>query len=64
MILGTLETRNFSFTVIANSKDGAMNALEKSWHEHTGGSDYYYSWDFLKDDVSLLDIELNTVIKR
>lgn len=64
MILATLDTRNFSFTVIANSKNEAVNELEKSWNEHTGGSDYFYSWDYLKDDVNFYDIELNKVIKR
>jgi hypothetical protein len=64
MILATLETRNFCFTVVANSKDEATNALQKAWHEHTGGSSFYYSWDYLKDDVNFTEIEFNKVIKR
>jgi hypothetical protein len=64
MILGNLETRNYSFTVLANSKDDAVNALEKAWHEHTGRSSFYYSWEYLKDDVNFTEIEFNKVIKR
>jgi hypothetical protein len=63
MIYATLETRNFSFVVFAKSKDEAMKSLEKSWNEHTGGSEYYYTWDYLKEDVCLREVEFNTVIK-
>ena len=63
MIYATLETRNFSFVVFAKSMDEAMKSLEKSWNEHTGGSEYYYTWDYLKEDVCLREVEFNTVIK-
>jgi ribulose bisphosphate carboxylase small subunit len=36
MIYATLETRNYSFVVFAQTEAEAMQSLEKAWNEHTG----------------------------
>lgn len=51
MYLARLETSNFEFLAVAQSREDALGYLEKAWNRHIENCEGCYSWEFVKDSA-------------
>ena len=62
MILGKLETRNFEWVTLTETTAQALENLKQAWEAHVDESDAFWSWEDLKDSVTLMPISLGDTV--
>jgi hypothetical protein len=63
IILATLETRHFSFDVLAVSRRRAEAAMRRAWAVHAQQTGAAWTWADVSDDVSYREMTPGTVYR-
>ena len=63
MIIGRLETRNFSWTTLTNTPEEAIENLKNAWDSHAINiTGYPWTWEELEDSATLEPINVGSTL--
>jgi len=51
MYLATLETPNFEFLAVGDTREEALAAMRKGWQNHIQGCDTCWKWEEIEQDI-------------
>jgi hypothetical protein len=63
MFLATLDTPNFGFVVLEDTKENALELMRQAWNKHQEQTDAQWDWERLEDSVFITFIRCGDVLR-
>lgn len=63
MYLATLDTPNFEFIVLGDSKENALELMQKAWNKHQEQTNASWDWNFIESSVFVTFIRQGDILR-
>lgn len=64
MYLATLDTPNFEFIVLGDSKENALELMQKAWDKHREQTNADWDWQYVESGVFVTFIRQGDIIRN